>query len=479
MVVGQEIPSSSSRPKSYRFPLDGEYNEKGIAGTGRGSGFVPGSFRPAWNKNAVGYLPSLGGSSRPLGFPTNPLFEPSQYPAAAAGFFDPLAARRRMLELYHSQQDYEGLLLRARGNVATVAAPAAPLHDYLLLNQQRRELAYRAQMEEEERRGEANRFRQSATARSEARRKDDSRSHSTRRGQAGNSTRARTPAEDQQESSEEETGGAKTGIIELPENGKPAGSTLLDGRGGKSASSSVAFGSAAAAAAAAAGVFGRRIDPAIDLQLGGGRVLPGDVGNAAALTRAFPTHRQFVVPGRGITAMPSYYFLPPRDAMSSSAGFTAFSQSRMMQVPYEAAAPAGVDYSGRGLGMGGEVFRVGAESGNQQMFTATNNASADSKKATQHADAHAASSEQRSRVLYVKGDEQYLTEYQCLLRKQLEMFEAGPNDLRGSTQGRNIPILLGQVGLRCRHCAKLPLAARTKGAVYYSQTIEGYVRRLP
>lgn len=78
-----------------------------------------------------------------------------------------------------------------------------------------------------------------------------------------------------------------------------------------------------------------------------------------------------------------------------------------------------------------------------------------------------------ARVLFVDGDEDFLTEYQCLLRKQLEVFEASENDLRGSTQGRNTPILLGQVGLRCRHCANLPLAARTKGAVYYSQTIDG------
>eukprot|EP00934_Nitzschia_sp_Nitz4_P002168 Nitzschia sp. Nitz4//scaffold118_size93875//25117//27034//NITZ4_004781-RA/size93875-augustus-gene-0.83-mRNA-1//1//CDS//3329533703//2168//frame0 len=78
-----------------------------------------------------------------------------------------------------------------------------------------------------------------------------------------------------------------------------------------------------------------------------------------------------------------------------------------------------------------------------------------------------------AQALYVEEDDEFLTDYQCLLRKQLEIFEASKDDLRGSTQGRNTPILLGQVGLRCRHCANLPLAARTKGAVYYSQTIEG------
>jgi hypothetical protein len=75
--------------------------------------------------------------------------------------------------------------------------------------------------------------------------------------------------------------------------------------------------------------------------------------------------------------------------------------------------------------------------------------------------------------IYMDRDEENLTEYQCLLRKQIELFEAGPDDIRSNAQGRNTPILLGQVGLRCRYCAPLPRAARTKGAVYYSQTIDG------
>jgi hypothetical protein len=75
--------------------------------------------------------------------------------------------------------------------------------------------------------------------------------------------------------------------------------------------------------------------------------------------------------------------------------------------------------------------------------------------------------------IYMDRDEENLTEYQCLLRKQIELFEAGPDDIRSNAQGRNTPILLGQVGLRCRYCAPLPRAARTKGAVFYSQTIDG------
>jgi hypothetical protein len=75
--------------------------------------------------------------------------------------------------------------------------------------------------------------------------------------------------------------------------------------------------------------------------------------------------------------------------------------------------------------------------------------------------------------LYLDCDEDTLSEYQCLLRKQIELFEATAHDVRGNAQGRNTPILLGQVGIRCRHCAHLPVAGRTRGAVYFSQTIDG------
>jgi hypothetical protein len=75
--------------------------------------------------------------------------------------------------------------------------------------------------------------------------------------------------------------------------------------------------------------------------------------------------------------------------------------------------------------------------------------------------------------IYLDYDEEVLTRYQCLLRKQIELFEAGPDDVRGSAQGRNTPIHLGQVGIRCRHCACLTKNARARGAVYYSKTIDG------
>jgi len=78
-------------------------------------------------------------------------------------------------------------------------------------------------------------------------------------------------------------------------------------------------------------------------------------------------------------------------------------------------------------------------------------------------------------VLYYEADDDILGEYQTLLRQQLELFEADSHDVINGTfrQGRTTPIRLGQIGLRCKHCAKTPLSVRTKGSVYFSQTIKG------
>ena len=72
------------------------------------------------------------------------------------------------------------------------------------------------------------------------------------------------------------------------------------------------------------------------------------------------------------------------------------------------------------------------------------------------------------RLLYCDSDDAILGEYQTLLRQQLELFEADSHDVINGTfrQGRTTPIRLGQIGLRCKHCAKAPLSARTKGSVY-------------
>jgi hypothetical protein len=67
----------------------------------------------------------------------------------------------------------------------------------------------------------------------------------------------------------------------------------------------------------------------------------------------------------------------------------------------------------------------------------------------------------------VPSDDESVSPYQCFARKQIELFEAGEVDVESGAQGRNKPVVLGQVGIRCIHCADLHPKLRTRAAVYY------------
>lgn len=54
--------------------------------------------------------------------------------------------------------------------------------------------------------------------------------------------------------------------------------------------------------------------------------------------------------------------------------------------------------------------------------------------------------------LYVPSDDDSISPYQCLARKHVELFQAQPEDVNAGAQGRNKPITLNQVGIRCIHC---------------------------
>ena len=76
-------------------------------------------------------------------------------------------------------------------------------------------------------------------------------------------------------------------------------------------------------------------------------------------------------------------------------------------------------------------------------------------------------------TLYMPCDDESLSPYQCLVRQQIELFEANQQDVDSNAKGRNKPIVLGQVGVRCRHCAYLPPKARARGAMYYPGQLDG------
>lgn len=75
--------------------------------------------------------------------------------------------------------------------------------------------------------------------------------------------------------------------------------------------------------------------------------------------------------------------------------------------------------------------------------------------------------------LSLSTDRSNLSEYQCLIREQICLFAATQADIDSSAQGRNRPIVLQQVGIRCRHCASLPASRRSRGAVYYPAKLSG------
>jgi hypothetical protein len=76
-------------------------------------------------------------------------------------------------------------------------------------------------------------------------------------------------------------------------------------------------------------------------------------------------------------------------------------------------------------------------------------------------------------TLYMSCDDDSLSSYQCLVRKQIELFQADREEVEGNAKGRNKPIVMGQVGIRCTHCAMLPHKIRNRGSKYYPAKLNG------
>jgi hypothetical protein len=76
-------------------------------------------------------------------------------------------------------------------------------------------------------------------------------------------------------------------------------------------------------------------------------------------------------------------------------------------------------------------------------------------------------------ILAQPEDSMKLSSHQVLLRHQIEAFRASEDDVMTHTRGRNKPVILGQVGIRCRHCAYLPVVQRQKGSTYFPSTMLG------
>jgi hypothetical protein len=80
----------------------------------------------------------------------------------------------------------------------------------------------------------------------------------------------------------------------------------------------------------------------------------------------------------------------------------------------------------------------------------------------------------RSVTLSVPTDVGKLSSQQVWLRHQIAAFAATPEHLATHTRGRTKAVQLGQVGIRCRHCAHLPLISHHKGSTYFPTTVQGF-----
>lgn len=76
-------------------------------------------------------------------------------------------------------------------------------------------------------------------------------------------------------------------------------------------------------------------------------------------------------------------------------------------------------------------------------------------------------------TLYLQYDIENLSEYQRECRKCIELFEASNADLDVQIQGRNKPIVLGQVGIRCKACSNVSSRQRARASCYFPKTCEG------
>ncbi|KAG7357835.1 hypothetical protein IV203_014422 [Nitzschia inconspicua] len=89
-------------------------------------------------------------------------------------------------------------------------------------------------------------------------------------------------------------------------------------------------------------------------------------------------------------------------------------------------------------------------------------------------------------------DDRNLSQYQCMARQQMQLFEATMEDTQRNAQGRNRAVRVGQVGIRCKHCFSkqqqqqqqqqqqsqqtTTIATTTKlktGAVYFPTRLDG------
>jgi hypothetical protein len=113
---------------------------------------------------------------------------------------------------------------------------------------------------------------------------------------------------------------------------------------------------------------------------------------------------------------------------------------------------------------------------NQRGVAQSETAHSTKTKAAASVDPSKKTAPSRRALLFMGCDEDSLSEYQCLIRSQMELFEATEAEATCSVQGRNKQIIPGQVGIRCGHCyAGVKGNGKwigTKGSLYFPTKLD-------
>mmetsp|Transcript_2369 Transcript_2369/g.6272 ORF Transcript_2369/g.6272 Transcript_2369/m.6272 type:complete len:579 (+) Transcript_2369:1961-3697(+) len=156
-----------------------------------------------------------------------------------------------------------------------------------------------------------------------------------------------------------------------------------------------------------------------------------------------------------------------------AAGDTAGLATIPSSAPSSSAGPSGGGRGGRLLPK--PVAQASATSSGTAAVAARSDSIAlpANPKVAEHAAAITTASNEEDRprtlpsIISLNSDTHVLSPYQCLLREQIEAFEATQEDVRYNDSRMNRQIVLGQVGLRCRHCANQAQWCRAPSAAYY------------
>ena len=82
-------------------------------------------------------------------------------------------------------------------------------------------------------------------------------------------------------------------------------------------------------------------------------------------------------------------------------------------------------------------------------------------------------SQQSSWMLACPMDIQYLNPIHCFVRRHVEVFVAGHEEVNAPSPGRKVRVVCGQVGIRCIHCSRLTTKDRVKRSSCYPPSIGG------